>query len=451
MNLSQQQKQQQTLTPQMMQSMEILQMGTQELLTHIEETLQENPVLEPDDTHRLEDEFALLRRKLDWLEQSDPQNSYYYRNDSEEDSDPLRTIGVSDFDDTDFIRYVSSQLDEAALGTDLYQACILLIESLNGSGYLDELPETLAQEFNCEVSLMEQALEEVQSLEPAGVAARSLRECLMLQLHRRGEEDGLAYQIADRYLQELSKNRYPHLAKELDVDAEAIYEAAEQIRKLSPRPAAGFSFRDRLSYITPDVFVVQFQDHFDILTNDYYFPKLNLSRFYIQLVQQTEDPEVKEYLTSKMRQAKLLVSSMEARTSTLLRCARCIVELQQNFFRFGAGHLKPMSLADVAGAVEVHESTVSRAMRDKFLQCSHGVFPMSYFYTRALGGEDGMSTDRAKSLLREIVEAENKQKPLSDQKICELMGAKNCPISRRTVAKYRDELNIPAASARKRL
>ena len=199
--------------------------------------------------------------------------------------------------------------------------------------------------------------------------------------------------------------------------------------------------------------MVSFPDHFEVLANDYFFPSLHMSGYYQQLMKDTEDQEVKDYLTSKVRQAKWVVRSIEQRRSTLLSCAQCILELQEPFFRKGPGHLSPMSLADVAQRLEVHESTVSRAIRDKYLQCSMGVYPLSYFFSRSLGGsgdgEEGASPEAAKILLRKLVEEEDKAHPLSDQKLSQLMGEQGCVISRRTVAKYRDELGIPSTTGRR--
>ena len=198
--------------------------------------------------------------------------------------------------------------------------------------------------------------------------------------------------------------------------------------------------------------MVSFEDHFEILSNDYYFPSLKVSSYYHQLMRSTDESQVKDYLTNKVRQAKWVVSSVEQRRSTLMACANCIVERQESFFRRGPGHLRPMTLADVAQALEVHESTVSRAVKDKYLQCAHGVFPLGYFFSRALptgSGGDSVSAEQAKSAIKKLIAAEDKKKPLSDQKLCQLLSEQGIEISRRTVAKYRDELGISSTSGRK--
>ena len=351
MELQMEQKQTQTLSPQMLQSMEILQMGSQELLEYIEEAVQENPVLEPEERYDRQDEFSLLRRKLEWLESTDPQNRYYHQQDTEDEGSLLSNYGSVTDEDENLYHYVLSQVKMLELEPELEAAAAFLVESLNQNGWLDEPLESLAAEAGVPLERMERALEAVQGLEPAGVAARSLSECLRLQLIRRKPVDQLALNIAEGYLEALSKNRYGLIARELGVSQEEVRTACEQIRALNPRPGTGFASREHLTYITPDVIVVSFPDHFELLTNDYFFPTLNLSGYYTRLLKESDDPEVKDYLTGKVRQAKWVVRSIDQRRSTLMSCAKCILELQEPFFRKGPGHLRPLSLADVAAQI----------------------------------------------------------------------------------------------------
>ena len=454
MELNLSQKQTQTLSPQMMQSMEILQMGSQELLEYIEEAVQENPVLEPEENYDKQDEFSVLRRKLEWLESTDPQNRYYHQQDTEEEDSPLKNYGTVEDEDENLYYYVLSQLRVLELEPQVMDAGVFLVESLNQNGWLDEPLEDLAADCGCSLAVMEQALAAVQSLEPAGVGARTLSECLKLQLVRRAPVDELAVRIVENYLDALSKSRYGLIARELKVTAEEVRASCDRIRALNPRPGTGFAARENLTYINPDIIVVSFPDHFELLSNDYYFPTLHISGYYTRLMKESDDGQVRDYLTDKMRQAKWMVKAIEQRRSTLMACAECILELQEAFFHKGPGHLVPLSLADVAGRIGVHESTVSRAVKDKYIQCSMGVYPLSYFFSRSLGasgagGEEAASPDAAKALLKKLIAGEDKKKPLSDQKLCELMAAQGCTLSRRTVAKYRDELHIPSTAGRK--
>ena len=449
MELQQSQKQTQTLSPQMIQAMKVLQMGSQELLEYIEEAVQENPVLESEDQYADQDESTLLRRKLEWLESTDPQNRYFYQQDSE-DSDPLANCGGGD-EEEDLYHYVLSQVQMLELDPQTLRAAAFLVESLNGSGWLDETLEELAADGAFPLPVMERALAAVQSLDPAGVAARSLGECLRLQLLRRKPVNELALRIVDGCLEDLSKSHYGQIAKKLGAAQEKVHAACELIRTLEPRPGTGFASRENVTYITPDIIVVNFPDHFELLTNDYFFPSIKLSGYYTHLWKESDDPEVKEYLAGKVQNAKWVVHSIEQRKSTLLGCAKCILEIQEAFFRRGPGHLRPLSLAEVADRLGVHESTVSRALKNKYLQCSMGVYPLNYFFPRSLGGPAGETTsaDAARSLLKKLVAGEDKHKPLSDQKLCELMAKEGCELSRRTVAKYRDQLQIPGTGGRR--
>lgn len=457
MELSMKLKQNQALSPQMMQSMEILQMGSQELLEYIEETAQENPVLEVDERYDRQDEFDVMRRKLEWLESTDVQNRVYHQQDAEDDgTGPISNYGTMEEQEENLYYYVLSQLNMLDLPAGVMAAAEYVVESLNGNGWLDEDVPALAAGIGCDAACMEAAVGAVQSLDPAGVGARSLSECLRLQLIRRGGDGGLALSIVDGFLDALSKNRYGVIARELGASAEEVREACALIRSLNPRPGTGFSARENLTYITPDIVVVSFPDHFELLTNDYFFPSLRLSGYYQGLMKETGDREVKEYLTNQVRRARWVVRSIEQRRNTLMECAECILELQEDFFRRGPGHLAPMSLSDVARRLGVHESTVSRALKDKYIQCSMGVYPLIYFFSRGLGAPTGIpgapgpaSPDVAKALLKRLIAGEDQCKPLSDQKLCELMGKEGCGLSRRTVAKYRDELKIPSAAGRK--
>ena len=434
-------------------TMEILQMGSQELLEYIQETLQENPVLESEERRQPEEspEDALLRRKLEWLESTDVQNRWYHQEDAQDLSD--LTVGAvgADPGEESLYYYLRSQIQFETLPKPLAAAVRCVLESLSGNGYLDDPIADLATHAGVDEKTMERAVELVQALEPAGVGARNLSECLCLQLTRRGET-GLPLTIADRYLEAMSKDHYNLIARETGASREDIQAACKVIRSLNPRPGAGFAPREALGYITPDLVVVSFEDHFEILSNAYYFPSLKVSSYYQQLMRSTDESQVKDYLTNKVRQAKWVVNSVEQRRSTLMACANCIVERQESFFRRGPGHLRPMTLADVAQALEVHESTVSRAVKDKYLQCAHGVFPLGYFFSRALptgSGGDSVSAEQAKSAIKKLIAAEDKKKPLSDQKLCQLLTEQGIEISRRTVAKYRDELGISSTSGRK--
>lgn len=447
----------QNLSPQMVQSMKILQMGTQELLKYIRELVQENPTVEIKEQIEVKDEFGDLSRKLEWMESADEKNSYYQSNDPDEDRDPVDNYRGESRMGEDLYSFLTSQLQICEMEPELRNAAFFIIESLTPTGYFEDSPEMVARFVGCSEETAIQALTYVQSLEPAGIAARNLSECLCLQLQRMEKVDPLAIRIASDYLDALARNRYALLAKELKIGQNEVRVACERIRTLNPKPGTGFASRDDIMYITPDINVVKVQDHFEISTEDYCFPTITFSSYYRNLVNTTDDGQLKDYLTNKMRQANWVIRSIEQRRSTIAACAECIVQLQEEFFRQRDGHLVPLTLGDIARQLMVHESTVSRAIRDKYLRCSKGVFPLSYFFSRGLGkktsqlGEEELCTsaDVVKALINELVAGEDKEHPLSDQKLCEQLGKRTAVISRRTVAKYREELGIPCASARK--
>lgn len=452
MELDLTQRQRQVLFPQMIQSATILQMTFQELTEYLEMLLQENPVLELDEAKPVSDTMDDLWRKLEWLEANDPQNREYHWQDSDADADPLRNYGTAGNEEESLYHHLRDQLETMSLDRRIVDCALWLAANLNQNGWLDEEISEIAQETGQSVSIVEQALHVVQSLEPAGVAARNLAECLRLQLVRQQPVNQLAVQIVDQYLDALSKNRYGLIARSLGIEQNEVSIACELIRKLNPRPGSNFAVHTPASYITPDIVVISAAGHFELVHNDGFFPVLNISPYYSKLLKESDDEQVKDYLTNKLRQAKWTIRAVEQRKATLTVCVQCILEIQEDFFRLGDGHLKPMSLHDVAQRVGLHGSTVSRAINGKYLQCAQGTYPLNYFFSRRLGangmGQD-ISTDRAKSLLKKIIEEEDRHKPLSDQKLCEYMASAGCVLSRRTVAKYRDELGIPGTSGRK--
>jgi len=434
------------LSPQLIQSMEMLQMSAQELAEYISETLQENPVLETDDSHSNTEEFTLRSRQLDWLEDSDTQNYWYHKQDAG-DIDPLANTAGKSPEEESLYRHLMLQLKTSKLPPAVAKAAVYIIKSLDSNGYLPDSIPAIANELGCTEDQVSRALREVQALDPPGIAAGSLSECLSIQLRRMGET-GLPYQIAAEFLDEVGKNHYNYIARRLKVPEKEVRLACRVIRSLDPRPGAAFSPPEKPEYILPDLAVLYYPEHMELILTSGFIPSLRISPYYRNLMQETDDPRVKEYLSGKLEEANWVVRSIEKRHSTLLACAKTILEKQEDFFRKGPGNLRPLSLADIADSLGMHPSTVSRAIRGKYLQCSYGVYPLSSFFSRALG-EDNKSPDAAKALIKELIQAENKKKPLSDQKICELMDEKGISLSRRTVAKYRSELKIPSAAGRR--
>ncbi len=449
MELSMSQQQIQTVSPQMAQSMEILQMSTLELKTYLENMAQENPVIELDDPV-VPDEITTIRRELEWLENTKrgKEKPLESSGDSDREEDSLENHAPRYHMEETLSFFLKAQMYALHLSQEMETAVDWIIDNLDENGWYDHQVED--EPFRQE--LIKKALQLVQTMEPTGVGATGLTECLLLQLERLAGDHTIAKNIIEKYLEEVGKDHYNQIAKGLGVSQEKVRMACNEIRMLNPRPSAGFDMDEPAEYIQPDIVVINSGDHFELFLAESEVPTLHLNTYYCHLMKESSDAQVLEYLGNKIRQAKWLVQSIDQRKNTVLRCAEVILELQLNFFQTGK-KLTPMTLKDVAVRVNVHESTVSRAIRGKYLQCSYGVFPISRFFSRNLGEgtEYNLTPEDAKNLLYRLIEQENKKRPLSDQQLCELMARENIKLSRRTVAKYRMALNIPSATGRRKL
>ena len=437
--------QNQILSQKMIQSMEILQMSSQELNEYIKEVALENPVVDIEEAYEAPDKAADLVKKLEWLDSIDERNRIYYRQEySGEDANDKRLMDYSENMGEELSEYVMDQLLTVEL-TDLqYDVIQFMVYSLDSKGYMEENLEDIAARFDTDAAFVESQLKLLQELDPAGVCARNLRECLLLQLDREEEEDEVARKIVSDYLELLGKNQLHVISKKMKLPMERIIEACNHIKELNPKPGSGFDARGHLKYITPDVTVVK-------LAN-YTYPKIGINHFYKQILESESSKETQTYIIDKIRQAEWIQNCIGQRNSTLMRVAKCIVDYQADFFKSGTGHLKPLRLQDVAEILEVHESTVSRAIRDKHLQCSWGIFPLNYFFSKSIaaGNSSGkITTEQVKKLMAAIIEEEDKKKPLSDRVITERLVERGVKICRRTVAKYREEMGVKDASGRK--
>jgi len=359
---------------------------------------------------------------------------------------------VSDNRGEDLAEYLISQLVTMPLPDKEQAIAEYLIDLLDSRGYLTEGTEQIAVQLETEGTEIIRMLQAVQSLEPAGVGARNLSECLLIQMDRLKITDPIARKIAENYLEQLGKNQLPQIAKKLKVTVDDVLQAMEVIRELNPKPGNSFSSRENLKYITPDVTVVKLKDYYEILLNEYMYPKMSINGYYRNMLKAGNDKETKDYVTTKVKQAEWVMQCVSQRNVTLMNVSKCIVDVQERFFTYGPGYLRPLKLADVAEMVGIHESTVSRAVKDKYLQCSWGIFPMNYFFIGAIskaGNENAATADTAKNLLKEIIADENHEKPYSDRILAEKLTERGVKISRRTVAKYREAMGIKDASGRK--
>ena len=458
MDLKLQVKQTQTLSQRMIQSAEILQMTSQELNTYINELALENPVIDIVEPPTAEEQRESIEQQ-EWLNSFNEENYYLYQRQNNDDDYDFKSSWNINTDDGETLQdYLWSQLITENFTDQETEIIKFMLECLDNKGYLEESIETIASYFGTDTELVEDLLSDLQALDPSGVCARSLEECLKLQLERRDMLTPVLESIIDNCLEMVAKNQIPAIARKLRLSPTETAGYCQIIKSLNPKPGVSFSSRDQLRYIIPDVTIVKFKDHFDILLNESMYPTIELNSYYRQMNQNPESSELKEYLGNKIRQAEWVKQCVTQRGKTLMQVSRAILEHQEEFFTFGPAHLNPLRLADIAQELDIHESTVSRAVSKKYLQCSWGVYPMNYFFSRSVavqessGNENGAQSVTAadiKRVLREIIEEENKKKPYSDRLLGEKLAERGISISRRTVAKYREEEGIADASGRK--
>lgn len=444
-----QQTQIQRLSQRQLYSVELLRLSTLELEAYIRELAQENPLVELEESvsaPQAEGRDDLLGR-LRWLEDNDRQN-WFYQQFSDEELDPLARIGTAGGLEETLVSFLSRQLDRRKPAEETARLVRYLIYCLDDDGYLRTSLEELARHGAIPLPKLEEALELLKTLEPAGVGAAELSECLALQLERIGET-GPALTIVRNHLEALARRHDRAIAAKLEIPLAQVEEARQVIRELDPRPGSVFQRTEQVFYIQPDLVVEEQDGRLLVKSARGERPSFRVNHYYQKLLEQTEDKEVREYLTDKLRQAENVLWAAEQRGSTLLRCAQVIVERQSSFFRSGPEALRPLRMGEVAQELGLHESTVSRAVREKYLQCPQGLYPLSWFFSRSAGAGEGLSGTAARKLLLRLIDGENKGRPLSDQQLSEEMAREGCPISRRTVAKYREELGIPSASGRK--
>ena len=457
MDLKLQVKQTQTLSQRMIQSAEILQMTSQELNTYINELALENPVIDIVEPPTAEEQRESIEQQ-EWLNSFNEENYYLYQRQNNDDDYDFKSSWNINTDDGETLQdYLWSQLITENFTDQETEIIKFMLECLDNKGYLEESIETIASYFGTDTEIVEDLLSDLQALDPSGVCARTLEECLKLQLERRDMLTPVLESIIDNCLEMVAKNQIPAIARKLRLSPTETAGYCQIIKSLNPKPGVSFSSRDQLRYIIPDVTIVKFKDHFEILLNESMYPTIELNSYYRQMNQNPESSELKEYLGNKIRQAEWVKQCVTQRGKTLMQVSRAILEHQEEFFTFGPAHLNPLRLADIAQELDIHESTVSRAVSKKYLQCSWGVYPMNFFFSRSVAVQESSSESGTQSVtaadikrvLREIIEEENKKKPYSDRLLGEKLAERGISISRRTVAKYREEEGIADASGRK--
>lgn len=449
--------QKQVLVQQMIQSMKVLQMNTLELESYINELSMENPTIELLENSKEEGktrEELNAERKLNWLESMDYQNVVYYKDDEgdvnlEANWQDIKDCGESLSD------YLKAQIIHKKYTVQETKILEYIIDSLDSSGYFVDDLEKVALYLDISYKKVEEMLLEVQALDPAGVGAKNVQECLLLQIERDKENTDMEedmHTIIAEYLPLVAKNHFNVIARKMKLSVGRIQECCDKIRSLNPKPGNIFNDRSHFQYVSPDIVVVKLGKEFDILVNEYQYPQFKANSYYESLAKKTDDKETKEYLKEKLKQTYELKDSINYRISTLLRVAHLLVEKQIEFFLYGPGHKNPLQLMDFVDELDLHPSTVSRALNNKYLQCSWGIYPLNYFLTSSVvDGQENNTQEKIILLIEQIVESEDKKKPYSDQKISDMLKQKGIEISRRTVSKYRNIKGIPDKSGRKQI
>ena len=461
---SQSLNQQQTIAPQMQQSLQLLQAPTLELRHMIQQELESNPTLEDETTEisldeqpppednddGFDDEFAeLSQMDDDWREYLAESRAATPRRDDADEKHQYLIDSL--FEKKTLQEHLMDQLGLADPTSKIRKVAEVLIGSIDNNGFLQSRLDDLCFQLGIPLPDLKEALKIIHSFDPVGIGAEDLRECLLIQLSRLGKDNSLEYRIVDNYLDDLARKRFPVIARKLNVTPDNVNRSANFIATLDPKPGSRFA-ADTNTYVTADVTVEKNQDEYIITLDNDQIPRLRISSAYKEIMAQAASgKEARGYIRDKIRSGKFLIRSIRQRQQTIEKIAREIVTRQKEFFDLGPAHLKPMNMAQVAEVVGVHETTVSRAVSGKYMSTPHGLYEMKYFFTSGYETESGesLSNTSVKQALARIVENENPKKPLSDEKLVTALKDQGISIARRTVAKYRDALNILPSHLRK--
>ena len=469
MNLNLKMSQKLVMTPMLQQAIKLLPLARMELAQLIRQEIIENPVLEElleeenendqensqEEKEPNEDLTSDNEQSSDSQDQEIDWDSYFQGNIDQgmsvESYTERPSIESTHKKEANLADHLMWQLD-LSVDSDLDKfigSCI--IGNIQNDGYLCADLKEIAEISQTDEENVLRVLKIIQGFEPAGVAARSLKECLMIQTRTLSDKNPYVEILIENYLERLEDRFLPKVASELKIDLEEVLDALKTIRNLCPKPGLLFS-SERVDYVVPDLVVVQTEKGYDVVLNDDGVPSLRISPYYHNLLKTTKEGQTKEYLEDKYRSALWLIKSIDQRRQTIYKVGKSIVKLQKNFLDDGLSYLEPMVLKDVAKDIEMHESTVSRITTNKYIDTPQGVFELKFFFHSGIKSYMGsaMSSIRVKNMIKEIISEENQSSPLTDDQMVEALMRKNAKIARRTITKYRKELNIPPASKRKK-
>lgn len=454
--LNLQQTQKLMMTPELRQALKILQLSSLELGQYVNQILLENPLIEIKEEENSFRNEEKKDKEINWekyiRDNREKRNYEVYSGMREvKEPMPLENLVVRD---PNLQEYLFSQLGCLRLNKLEQRVGQYLVGNINSAGYLTVSVEQAVYDLQVSSKVIEKVLQHVQNFEPAGVGARDLRECLLIQLQQKNIYEEDLYELIDKHLENLGKGKYNKVAVAMNLSVIRVQELADIIKKLNPKPGSSFGTGESIRYIAPDIFVERVSGEYIIMLNERLLPRLTINQTYSSLYQRDEmvDEKTKNFVENKLNQALWVIRSIEQRQMTLYRIAEVLLKKQQQFFDKGIKHLRPLTLKQVAEELDIHESTVSRATTNKYMQTPHGIFELKFFFSTGYKTSAGhsASAESIKKMLQEIIEAEDPTKPFSDQALAEIMQKKGLDIARRTITKYRHELGILNRGQRRR-
>ena len=445
-----------SMTPELIQAIKILQLNTMDLREYVQNELMENPILEVE--HRSSDPESESEHVQIDIRDRIVEDEYADRGDRQWELSPDKkqmsyeqyTSEVETLHD-----HLLEQLRLMRIEPGVARIARSIIDAIDDNGYLSLTMEEICTLCGCTAEEAEDALECVQQMDPEGVGARSLSECLELQLAAKGLLTEELEYILENLLSEVANNKISLIARKVGMKTEQAQEAVDLIRRLEPKPGRQFAAGgESTRYIIPDIVCEKVDGEYTVRVNDSNVPRLMVSSYYKKLTAEAkEDRELDKYLNDRFNSATWLIRSIEQRKQTIFQVAAAIVHDQEAFFEKGNKYLRTLTMRQIADELGIHESTVSRAINGKYIQSPRGVFELKYFFSSGVsvaGSEDGMSSNSVKAIIKEIIDGEDARKPKSDQEIVSILQEKGIGISRRTVAKYREGMGIQSSSKRRR-
>ncbi len=476
--------QQLVMTPQLQQAIKLLQLSRIELIETINQELEANPVLEetaeaaPDKEEKVSEEATIdewteeqalstlapsgsEEEKTPWDEKALQEQEWKELWDQDNHSSlPAYSFEEKELpnyeniltQESDLTEHLLWQLRVSNLSEEEREIACLIIGNLDQNGYLKASLDEIAEEANIDSEEVERVLRQVQLFDPVGVAARDLKECLLIQIRHLGIEDSLVKILVEEYLPQLERHNYQAIVKKTGATMEEVLAAVDIIRQLDPRPGRAYS-REHVQYIVPDIYVYKVDDEYVVTLNDEGMPRLRINSYYREAVKNGMAPDdAKEFIQGKLKSAVWLIRSIHQRQRTIYKVTKSIVKFQREFFDKGVAYLKPLILRDVAEDVGMHESTISRVTTNKYVHTPQGIFELKFFFSVGLRRNDGVdvATQSVKERIKQLIQSEDPTKPYSDKQIADILAKDDIRIARRTVAKYRDLMGILPSSRRKR-